>query len=89
MSNSQDRSKVQAAMPDDLGSLTNMLPSLKTGEGLVVGEAVPIPTRFQFYKAENKPMGSDPDVSAAWKAPRPNSDDYKQALDNWRKQTTT
>ncbi len=87
MSNSQDRSKIQAAMPDDLGALTNMLPSLKTGEGLVVGEAVPIPTRIQFYKARNKPMGDDPNVSESWRTQRPSPNHYTQALSNWRTQT--
>ncbi|WP_319542342.1 ATP-binding protein [uncultured Pseudodesulfovibrio sp.] len=87
LSNSHDRSKVQGAMPDDLGALTNMLPSLKTGEGLVVGESVPIPTRIQFYRAKNKPVGDDPNVSEAWKGVRPSPEDYTVALNNWRTQS--
>ena len=87
LSNSLDRSKIQGAMPDDLGALTNMLPSLKTGEGLVVGEAVPIPTRIQFFRAKNKPVGDDPNVSDAWTNDRPSPAHYAQALNNWRTQT--
>lgn len=87
LSNSKDRARVEATMPDDLGALSGMLPSLRTGEGLVIGEAMPIPSRIQFYLAEHKPEGSDPDVSSAWMTPRPDGTDYKKALINWRRQS--
>ena len=34
LTNSVDRSKVAAAVPDDLGGLVEQLPSLRTGEGI-------------------------------------------------------
>ena len=34
LSNSADRARVKATMPDDLGNLAAMLPALRTGEGL-------------------------------------------------------
>jgi hypothetical protein len=89
MTNSHDRSKVESAMPDDLGALSGLLPSLRTGEGLVIGEAMPIPSRIQFYRASNKPHGDDPDVAEAWKKERPNVDHYAAALRNWRRQSLT
>ncbi|MBE9479698.1 MAG: ATP-binding protein [Chloroflexi bacterium] len=87
LTNTQDRSKVEAAMPDDLGALSAMLPSLRTGEGLVIGEAMPIPSRIQFYKAGAKPVGDDPDVPSAWRQERPEGEHYFQALINWRGQS--
>lgn len=87
LSNSKDRARVEATMPDDLGALSGMLPSLRTGEGLVIGEAMPIPSRIQFYLAGHKPEGSDPDVPSAWMTPRPGGTDYKKALINWRRQS--
>ena len=64
-----------------------MLPSLRTGEGLVIGEAMPIPSRIQFYKAVAKPVGDDPDVANAWRQERPKGEHYVQALVNWRGQS--
>lgn len=87
MTNSADRAKVEAAMPDDLGALSSLLPSLRTGEGLVIGEAMPIPSRIQFYRAANKPFGDDPDVAIAWSKERPDGTTYKDALNNWRRQS--
>ncbi|MHB8049631.1 MAG: ATP-binding protein [Coriobacteriia bacterium] len=82
-----DRAKVTSAMPDDLGNLASMLPALRTGEGLVVGEAMPIPSRILFRQATNKPVGDDPDIGTAWRQPnRPSADGYKAAMINWRRQ---
>jgi hypothetical protein len=87
LTNSADRSKVEAAMPDDLGALSGMLPALRTGEGLVLGEAMPIPSRIQFFKARKRPRGDDPEMPAAWRKPRPDGVHYESALNNWRNQT--
>lgn len=84
LTNSADRSKVEAAMPDDLGALAGMLPSLRTGEGLVLGEAMPIPSRMQFYKARRRPRGDDPEMPEAWRKLRPDPKHYESALNNWR-----
>lgn len=87
ITNSADRSKVEATMPDDLGALSGLLPSLRTGEGIILGEAMPIPSRIQFFKARNRPRGDDPEMPQAWKKIRPDDKYYKKALDNWRHQT--
>jgi len=86
LTNSADRGKVESAMPDDLGPLSGMLPALRTGEGMVLGEAMPIPSRIQFFKARKRPIGDDPDVPQAWQQPRPDGTQYKMALENWRHQ---
>ena len=88
MSNSADRSKVASAMSDDLGNLAAMLPSLRTGEGLDIGEAMPIPSRILFRKAINKPIGDDPKLAEKWQIEnRPDKGLYKEALKNWRSQS--
>ena len=84
LTNSADRQKIEAAMPDDLGALSGMLPALRTGEGMVLGEAMPIPSRIQFFKARKRPRGDDPDMPQAWREDRPDSGNYQGALDNWR-----
>lgn len=84
LTNSADRTKVEAAMPDDLGALSGMLPALRTGEGIVLGEAMPIPSRIQFLKARTRPRGDDPDMPEAWRKLRPDAAYYEAALNNWR-----
>lgn len=86
LTNSADRAKVEAAMPDDLGALSGMLPALRTGEGIILGEAMPIPSRVQFFKAGKRPRGDDPEMPQAWRQPRPDGTHYKAALVNWRHQ---
>lgn len=89
LTNSADRSKVEAAMPDDLGALSGMLPALRTGEGMILGEAMPIPSRIQFFKARKRPRGDDPEMPQAWRGPHPDAAHYQTALNNWRHQTDT
>jgi DNA helicase HerA-like ATPase len=90
LTNSVDRSKVSAAVPDDLGGLIDQLPSLRTGEGVFLGEAMPIPSRVRVRKAKQKPVGDDPKLPDVWQTPdRPDGALYTQALANWRAQSTS
>lgn len=90
LTNGSDRSKVNAAVPDDLGGLVEQLPSLRTGEGVFLGEVMPIPSRVRVRKAKQKPVGDDPKLPDAWQVKeRPDSALYTQALANWRAQSTS
>lgn len=66
MNNSKDRSYVGAAIQDELQSMVDLLPSLRTGESIISGEGVKIPSRIQFYKLGHAPKSSDPIVSQRW-----------------------
>jgi uncharacterized protein len=84
----QDRTRVAAAFPDDLGGLVDLLPSLRTGEGLFVGEAMFVPSRVRVRLTQAPEGGQDPKVSERWeKSPRPDAGLYANALKNWRRQT--
>jgi hypothetical protein len=90
LTNSADRAKVSAAVPDDLGGLVDQLPSLRTGEGVFLGEVMPIPSRVRVRKAMQKPVGDDPKLPDVWQVPdRPAGKLYTQALANWRAQSTS
>lgn len=90
LTNSADRAKVAAAVPDDLGGLVDQLPSLRTGEGVFLGEVMPIPSRVRVRKARQKPVGDDPKLPDVWQTPvRPDGQLYRQALANWRAQSTS
>jgi hypothetical protein len=86
--NTSDRGKVAAAFPDDLGGLVDLLPSLRTGEGLFVGEAMFVPSRVRVRLTQTPEGGKDPKVSEQWALKkRPDSKHYAKALSNWRRQS--
>jgi hypothetical protein len=87
LSNTNDRSKVQAALPDSLSGLVDALPVLRTGEALIMGEAAKLPIRCRIsLPPENaRPDSGDPPVAAAWAKPREN-EDYTRVAAAWRSQ---
>lgn len=90
VTNGQDRSAVSSSIPDDLGDLTALLPSLRTGEALVLGDALHVPSRIRVRKAMRKPIGEDPELPGAWRSPeRPDPALYGAAVKNWRAQSTS
>ncbi|ADD67491.1 protein of unknown function DUF87 [Denitrovibrio acetiphilus DSM 12809] len=85
MNNAKDRGHIRSAIQDELQTLIDLLPSLRTGEGIISGEAVKIPSRVQFYKSARSPKSSDPEVTEMWKLDiESNIEDYKQLVVNWR-----
>lgn len=88
ITNSADRAKIAAAVPDDLGGLIEQLPSLRTGEGIFLGEVMPIPSRVRIREAKEKPVGDDPHLPEAWQVTeRPAEKLYSTGLKNWRAQS--
>jgi len=94
LNNAKDRAHITGAASDDLEGLFNMLPILKTGEAIIVGEGVHIPTRSLISSPKNKPDSLDPvvfeaeDKPGGWNKPRGPSD-YKEVVELWRKQNPT
>lgn len=86
MSNAKDRGHIKSAVQDELQTMVDLLPSLRTGEGLISGEAVKIPSRVRFYKTSHKPNSSDPLVTVEWAKENPNVSEYKDTLKFWRSQ---
>ena len=84
MNNSKDRSHIKSAVQDELQSMVDLLPSLRTGEGLISGEAVKIPSRVKFYKTSYAPNSSDPLVTNTWKNTNPDVSEYEQIVKFWR-----
>ena len=64
LSNSTDRSHITGAITDNLEGLTNMLPILRTGESIILGEAVGLPMRtiIQAPPKNQRPDSHDPVV---------------------------
>jgi hypothetical protein len=99
LSNSTDRSHIKSAITDNLEGLTDMLPILRTGEAIILGEAVKLPMRtmIEAPPKDRRPDSQDPIVCSelppdltftigGWDAPRPENDDYDKFVEVWRKQ---
>lgn len=87
MNNSKDRGHIRSAIQDELQTMIDLLPSLRTGEAIISGESVKIPSRIQFFKLTNAPKGSDPIVVERWNEDRTAKiEDYKKLLSTWRNQ---
>ena len=69
LTNSNDRGIIANSVSDNLSNLVNMLPILKTGESIIVGEAVKMPMRaiITFPEKKNRPDSNDPIVASAEK----------------------
>ncbi|KKM21506.1 hypothetical protein LCGC14_1634770, partial [marine sediment metagenome] len=87
LSNSADRGKVKAALPDSLSGLVDTLPVLRTGEAIIMGEAakLPIRCRINLPPENGRPSSGDPIVSAAWSKPR-DEENYQRLSAAWRSQ---
>jgi hypothetical protein len=85
MNNSKDRGHIRSAVQDELQSMVDLLPNLRTGEALISGEAVKIPSRVKFYKIANAPKSSDPKASEKWiETIDDTENEYKKLLKTWR-----
>jgi len=86
LSNTDDQGRVRSTVPDSLGGLVELLPALRTGEALVLGEAVAIPSRVRLPLVEPRPKSDDPEVAKRWMDQRIKSPPYSTAVTAWRRQ---
>ncbi|MFN4231184.1 ATP-binding protein [Parvibaculum sp.] len=102
LANDVDRSQVSGAATDNLKGLFDMLPVLRTGEAIVVGEAVSLPIRVMVdsLSRERRPDSADPTVvvrsdvqgdgyeqEGGWTIP-PITEKYDIVLRQWRSQSS-
>jgi DNA helicase HerA-like ATPase len=90
LTNATDRSHVTGTVSDYLEGLFDMLPALRTGEAIIVGEAVQLPLRAMIEApAKNRrpdshdPLVYDPNSESGWNRPK-QTEDYPQVVENWR-----
>lgn len=87
LTNSSDQSIVKSMAPDNMNSLINLLPSLRIGEAVVVGEAINIPSRVRLPLQSPRPDSSDPELVKEWnRAYESSEDDYKTVVTKIREQ---
>ena len=94
LSNNTDRSHVTGSASDNLEGLFGMLPTLRTGEAIIVGEAVTLPSRaFIDSPAKNRrpdsqdPLIYDEDGNSGWNSQR-QTGDYGKLMEKWRSESS-
>ncbi len=87
LTNPTDRARVQGTLPDGLVSLLDVLPVLRTGEAIVMGEAAKLPMRCRITlpSEDHRPRSTDPKVSKEWSLPR-RAEGYDRVVASWRAQ---
>ncbi|MEO0069549.1 MAG: ATP-binding protein [candidate division WOR-3 bacterium] len=83
LTNPEDQNYVRRLVPDSLAGLMNMLPALRTGEALILGEAVAMPTRMMVDLPNPKPMSGDIEF-ARWWSDGPGEVDIEGVVKRWR-----
>lgn len=90
LTNSGDQSIVKASAPDNLISLIDLLPSLRTGEAIIIGESIVIPSRVRIKLNQPRPTSEDPKLVEAWgKKFSANVENYKNVVSAIREQRIT
>lgn len=99
LSNTTDRGHITSAVSDNLEGLTSMLPILKTGEAIILGEAVKLPMRtiIKAPSKDRRPDSQDPIVfdeidssdslrPGGWGNKMEEAPNYEEFVEAWRAQ---
>jgi hypothetical protein len=100
LANATDRGHITGAVTDNLEGLTSMLPILRTGEAIILGEAVELPMRtlIDAPPKDRRPDSQDPIIydeqgdedsmhPGGWGIKLEANPNYKEFLETWRSQS--
>lgn len=85
LTNAEDQSVIKRLLPDSLGGFSDILPTLDTGEALVVGDASLLPSRIRVDEPQNKPNSGTINFWDEWQKTTQDKR-LSIAVNNWRKQ---
>jgi uncharacterized protein len=85
LTNPDDQAYVRNLVPESERDLIEVLSSLGRGEALAMGQAIPLPTRLQFFKPSPEPNSSDVDFYDQWITGLKDLD-VDDIVDRWRHQ---
>jgi len=87
LSNPQDQQVVHKMMPDSLSTLASVLPILDTGEAIVLGDAVLLPSRIKLHRPTLEPASATKDFWQDWSSKESKSDSIAFAVESLRRQS--
>jgi hypothetical protein len=87
LTNDSDQNVIKRLMPDSLVGLTAMLPLLDTGEAILLGDAVLLPTRIRLDQPQVKPDSATRDFWKEWGSAMPDEKLIEAAVECLRSQS--
>ncbi len=84
LTNPEDQNYVKRLLPDTLGNLTETLPTLQSGEALLIGESITLPSLVKIDRCDPEPKSSDIEYFEIWKEQWKNVD-FNKILAEWKK----
>ena len=87
LTNDTDQSVVRKLIPDSMVGLTDMLPLLDTGEALLLGDSVLLPTRIKLDKPAVEPASATLNFWSDWTEKKSDDEAIRQAVETLRRQT--
>lgn len=85
LTNAEDQGVIKRLLPDSLGGFSDVLPTLDTGEALVVGDACLLPSRIRVDEPTHRPNSGTVDFWDEWQGAA-EAGRIAAAVRNWRKQ---
>ena len=83
LTNPNDQNYVKRLLPDTMGQLIDKMPTLKSGECLLIGDAVVLPSIVKIEECNPKPSSNDIPYLELWKQEWLDLD-IQAIVDNWR-----
>ncbi len=83
LTNPDDQNYVKRLFPDTLGSVTDILPSLQSGEALLIGEATVMPSIVKIDRCQHEPSSNDIPYLEKWKNEWYDQMDFKTITTKW------
>lgn len=87
LTNETDQGVIKRLMPDSLSGLTSILPLLDTGEALLLGDAVLLPTRIKIDSPKIKPDSATREFWREWGTQQPQDAAITSAVECLRSQS--
>ena len=67
LTNPQDQNYVQRLLPDNIGNVTNSLPSLGSGHAIIIGDSIIMPSLVKIEQCSPEPDSNDIEYLQEWK----------------------
>lgn len=85
ITNPDDQAYISKLVPEGESDLVDVLASLSRGEAMILGEAIPVPTRCQVFTPDPTPNSNDADFHDSWRN-GPDDLDMDDIVNRWWRQ---
>jgi uncharacterized protein len=89
LTNDQDQSVVKRLIPESMSGITDILPLLDTGEALLLGDSILLPTRIRLDRPDpaHEPISATRQFWTDWAGNQPDPRAVARAVETLRRQT--